>query len=366
MADIKQIGRALAGFGAGVQGRGAQFLQQLDNQRQQLDAERRRAMLEDAFNISQNLEAGNVQGAIGLLENRVAAIQQLGGNPADSMDALQKLRAGDHASVLLDMNKTLNFAQAMGEINLPEKAKPKYEIMDGQLVKIAPDGEVSVSKIEGLEMSPKTKLELEKQEAEIAKINALTDKAKAELAALSGKPKLTFSNKKELQSAITTMIKEPSQVRKAASRLVAIGKSKSPTDQLAAIFGFMKSLDPTSVVREGEQAQAVATGGMTDSMLGYINQLKGEGRLPDNVFDEMIATAQRLSNQAITDANRDVNEYLDTFGDVINEEFRTQTLERLPGLFEIKTVETGVTPPPVVSQQPVQTHQGQTVKQTPF
>ena len=35
-----------------------------------------------------------------------------------------------------------------------------------------------------------------------------------------------------------------------------ISETKSATDQLAAIFTFMKVLDPTSVVREGEQESA--------------------------------------------------------------------------------------------------------------
>ena len=68
--------------------------------------------------------------------------------------------------------------------------------------------------------------------------------------------KIEFKEFRTLNNDVTALIKEPLKIRRAAERLEKIGETKSPTDQLAAIFTFMKALDPTSVVREGEQQAA--------------------------------------------------------------------------------------------------------------
>ena len=48
---------------------------------------------------------------------------------------------------------------------------------------------------------------------------------------------------------------------------------------LSMIFAYMKMLDPTSVVREGEQDQAKRTGGAADWLVNYVESLKGGGSL---------------------------------------------------------------------------------------
>lgn len=50
---------------------------------------------------------------------------------------------------------------------------------------------------------------------------------------------------------------------------------------LAAIFSFMKTLDPRSVVREGEFQMGTQTGGVVDSLVGMVNRAKGEGMGPE-------------------------------------------------------------------------------------
>tara|TARA_Y100001973_G_C5207122_1_gene342377 strand:- start:5333 stop:6919 length:1587 start_codon:yes stop_codon:yes gene_type:complete len=50
---------------------------------------------------------------------------------------------------------------------------------------------------------------------------------------------------------------------------------------LSMIFAYMKMLDPRSVVREGEQAQASGTGGALDTVKNIYNSLLGGGRLTD-------------------------------------------------------------------------------------
>ena len=55
----------------------------------------------------------------------------------------------------------------------------------------------------------------------------------------------------------------------------------SGAGSLAAIFSFMKTLDPRSVVREGEFDMATKTGGVVDSLVGMVNGLKGKAMGPN-------------------------------------------------------------------------------------
>ena len=58
----------------------------------------------------------------------------------------------------------------------------------------------------------------------------------------------------------------------------------SETPQIAdlgMIFSFMKMLDPRSVVREGEQAQAKGTGGLYDTLVNTFNSIQGGNSLTD-------------------------------------------------------------------------------------
>jgi hypothetical protein len=56
---------------------------------------------------------------------------------------------------------------------------------------------------------------------------------------------------------------------------------KPQVADLSMIFAYMKMLDPRSVVREGEQQQARATGGAADYLINTVKSLQGEGSLTD-------------------------------------------------------------------------------------
>lgn len=88
---IDKIAQALMGFGAGVQGQLPQFLAQ----RQKLDENRRQALLADNRRTISLLQSGATNQAIDLLNDRVKRIQQLGGDPSDTISQLQLLQNGD-------------------------------------------------------------------------------------------------------------------------------------------------------------------------------------------------------------------------------------------------------------------------------
>lgn len=84
--DRMKIARALQGLGAGIQGRGPQYLAGLaaEDEAQQLkqkeiSAERRRAMALDVRNVLGHLEAGNANRALTLLNNRETELLKMEG-----------------------------------------------------------------------------------------------------------------------------------------------------------------------------------------------------------------------------------------------------------------------------------------------
>jgi len=84
MANYEQIANALAGFGAGVQGQGAQFAnamsqrklisQQEQEKEQALDDRRKAAMVQDAWTVNKLLDDNKIPVALKLLDNRIENI----------------------------------------------------------------------------------------------------------------------------------------------------------------------------------------------------------------------------------------------------------------------------------------------------
>ena len=82
-----------------------------------------------------------------------------------------------------------------------------------------------------------------------------------------------------------------------------------PSDDIALIFSFMKTLDPGSTVREGEFATAANAGGIPDRVVATYNKaLKGEFLADDEQRNNFINTAKKsyfgLTNEAKSVADR--------------------------------------------------------------
>ena len=136
---------------------------------------------------------------------------------------------------------------------------------------------------------------------------------------------------------VTGLIKDTVASVTAARSLEALQKTGTPAAQLAGIFKFMKSLDPTSVVREGEQNMARSVGGPMDRFVGAINQARGEGGLTQRAFRDMVATAKSIANSDIGSAETSVGGFLNTFEQTIPETFKASLLKRLPTPFVVPT-----------------------------
>jgi len=69
-------------------------------------------------------------------------------------------------------------------------------------------------------------------------------------------------------------------------------ENASGADDIALIFGFMKTVDPGSVVREGEFATAEQAGGVSDRVRNMYNKIVSGQRLTDRQRKMFVAAAQ--------------------------------------------------------------------------
>jgi len=91
MSKTQGVGRALAGFGAGVQGRGGEYLSNIQAQDMALDEQRKKAMAQDALKVYELINDNDIDGAISLVDSRVKYISELGGDPSDTLEIRQML-----------------------------------------------------------------------------------------------------------------------------------------------------------------------------------------------------------------------------------------------------------------------------------
>lgn len=93
------------------------------------------------------------------------------------------------------------------------------------------------------------------------------------------------------------------------NKAYSVGMKKNPTgaSDLALVFSFMKTLDPGSVVREGEQAQAQNAGGVPANIRNFYNSLL-TGQKFDPVVRAQIMDAARSLVLGQIDTQRRIEE----------------------------------------------------------
>ena len=98
------------------------------------------------------------------------------------------------------------------------------------------------------------------------------------------------------------------KIRDAYGRVRGAAENPSPAGDLSLIFGYMKMLDPTCTVREGEQASAQNTTGAAGSLTNIYNRvITGERLTPEqradfakqahNLFQSQLQSQQELQSQ---------------------------------------------------------------------
>ena len=148
----------------------------------------------------------------------------------------------------------------------------------------------------------------------------------------SGKidPKLV----RDLNSDINGFSKNYSAMRSASDNLQALGKRNTPAAQLGMIFNYMKSLDPQSVVREGEQVQVKRTDGIFGTLGNYVSQLSNGKMLNNEQVQDLIKTSKLMANTEGEKFNQQMDDYLSTYGDSLPSGLTKQLQSRKAKLYE--------------------------------
>lgn len=100
-------------------------------------------------------------------------------------------------------------------------------------------------------------------------------------------------------------------MRASMQQIMALGNNPnaSATDDVALIFSYMKMLDPTSVVREGEFATAQNTGGIPDQIRNAYNKAISGNRLNAEQRKSMVNSAAKVYYPVRENYNNVANQY---------------------------------------------------------
>lgn len=112
-----------------------------------------------------------------------------------------------------------------------------------------------------------------------------------------------------LRKEVSDRLKEPRTVMTMFEKVQAAANDPSASSDLAMIFAFMKMLDPGSVVREQEFANAQNAAGVPDQVRNAWNKARNGERLNPNQRAQFLATAQQMANQASTQITNITREY---------------------------------------------------------
>ena len=103
-----------------------------------------------------------------------------------------------------------------------------------------------------------------------------------------------FANEAELRKEFTAQAKPFIEIGQAYQKIESAALNPSPAGDISLIFGFMKILDPGSVVREGEFATAANAGGIDDKIRTMYNKALTGQRLDEKIRADFLSQARNL------------------------------------------------------------------------
>lgn len=104
----------------------------------------------------------------------------------------------------------------------------------------------------------------------------------------------TFANEKDLRGEFQAQVKPFIDLNQAYQKIETAAKNPSAAGDISLIFGFMKVLDPTSVVREGEFATASNAGGVSDTVRNMYNKALNGERLGENIRSDFLNQSRNI------------------------------------------------------------------------
>lgn len=302
----------VAGIGAALGGRAGQYMKDLQATQQQ----REMALYQDALTALNMTKRANYQGVIDLTEDRMDILNRMG-IPYNETLAVnitaQKAMQGDQEAI-----KTLNeglFETVQKGYDLGLLDRPAQQILSaGQsIVERQPDGTYrTVTTAPAAARTPTPQTELGKLESDyeagiITKTQYDAQRKAIELSMDSE----TFDLESKLRDEFNKndVVKVFNEQVASFGRINASVSDPSAAGDLALIFNFMKLLDPGSVVREGEFANAQNAAGVPERVVNvYNNLIKGE-RLNEKQRKDFFDRANMLYGKAKNSFDRQYERY---------------------------------------------------------
>ena len=155
---------------------------------------------------------------------------------------------------------------------------------------------------------------------------------------IPAQPKI-FGNEKDLRGEFQAQVKPYVELGQAYQKIETAAKNPSPAGDIAMVYGFMKVLDPSSVVREGEFATAQNAGSVPDSVRNMYNKALNGERLNEKIRSDFLQQARNLvesqrvmSNDLISRYTEVAKNYKLDPNQVVYDPFkRVQTPEQIIG-----------------------------------
>jgi hypothetical protein len=308
---------------------------QLGKQRdQQIQQTEEDATVKRFLNSALELSAVPDDQKLSALKQNRAAILARGGETSDTDAGIALAESGDFETLNNEIQGIITNGERRGLIkplaagpSQFEQAKTAQVIAQTEQIGKPAQNQPFQKDKEGLVFNPNTGVFTVDKVAK-ARFDELASKANA-----GGS--LDFKDKQGLNKDITAIIKGPITIRRSAEELEKLKGVGSAAAKLGAVFKFMKSLDPTSVVRESEQGQVYSASGAAAQLAGSINSLLGKGKLNESGFQDLVTTAKAIADANILSVGGEVSSLLDSFGETLPADFKAGIQNRIPEPFEI-------------------------------
>jgi hypothetical protein len=124
------------------------------------------------------------------------------------------------------------------------------------------------------------------------------------------KPEEVFKEEDKLRSDYLSQAKNFQVVQSAWNNLKGKLKDPSGASDMSMIFSYMKLLDPTSTVREGEYANASNVGTIPQTLWGKYNKaIEGSGFLDPKVRESFVKEAKLMYQSALEQHQQSVDQF---------------------------------------------------------
>ncbi len=293
---------------------------------EQLSKERQEGEIAAALPVASALLSGNSKVAKDLIEARIQATPE--GQDASGLKALSSLIDADPATAknyaLMGLSQVMSpdkFAETFGKLAETSRA----EII-APITQRKESAEATLKEIE-LKFKPeKLATDLQLTKTEIQQANAAIAASKAAASKSGAEAALAQAEAKQISAGIIPLEKRPEmetkfrkeyndqtkgyqEVKSAYGRVLS--SEDTAVGDLSLIFGYMKMLDPGSVVREGEFATAQNAAGVPERIQNIYNRVVSGERLSSsqkNSFKgqagKLYETAQKQENTVRTGIDR--------------------------------------------------------------